>query len=81
MQVFLAIYYCDLYNNLMKSLLSQPRGFWKSELKEKLGQKSDSVQGNDGPLLVEILESYLKLQVYIFLAKLKCLIMHRKGLL
>lgn len=42
-----------------------PRGFWKSELKEKLGQKADAEAGKDGegsPLLLDILETYLKLE-------------------
>ena len=65
MQVFLAIYYRHLYSNLMKSFLSQPRGFWKSELKEKFGQTTDSGVGKDMPLLVDIVESYLKQEVYV----------------
>ncbi|MCO5556449.1 hypothetical protein L7F22_009998 [Adiantum nelumboides] len=39
-----------------------PRGFWKSELKDRLGQKAETGSGKDGdlPLLVDIVESYLK---------------------
>ncbi|KAH9325996.1 hypothetical protein KI387_006174, partial [Taxus chinensis] len=40
-----------------------PKGFWKSELKEKFGAKFDAESSREGenlPMLMEILESYLK---------------------
>jgi FGFR1 oncogene partner len=42
-----------------------PRGFWKSELREKFGLKIEADSNKDaenGPLLMEILETYLKLE-------------------
>ncbi|XP_057862556.1 protein TONNEAU 1a isoform X2 [Cryptomeria japonica] len=39
-----------------------PKGFWKSELREKFGSKVDADSNNDGdngPLLLEVLETYL----------------------
>eukprot|EP01018_Ginkgo_biloba_P018378 Gb_04802 [translate_table: standard] len=41
------------------------RGFWKSELREKFGAKFEadsSKDGESGPLLMEVLETYLKLE-------------------
>ena len=42
-----------------------PRGFWKSELREKFGPKIEvdsNIDAKYGPLLMEIMETYLKLE-------------------
>eukprot|EP00250_Pteridium_aquilinum_P029834 c40203_g1_i1 orf=209-934(+) len=55
--------WCQLEHTLKVYLpeCNLPRGFWKSELKERLGQKADTGP-SDSPLLVDIVESYLKLE-------------------
>lgn len=59
--------WCQLEHTLKVYLpeCNLPRGFWKSELKERLGQKTEAGASKDGdssPLLVDILETYLKLE-------------------
>ncbi|KAH7351557.1 hypothetical protein KP509_19G002800 [Ceratopteris richardii] len=57
--------WCQLEHTLKVYLpeCNLPRGFWKSELKDKFGEKADdtgSSKDNELPLLASIVESYLK---------------------